>query len=189
MKTAPILSAALATLLLAACTPSAPSAPDAGKDTAAAPATVTAPEQPVAKATTAAVPTLDLPTIDGGRYVLAEKRGKWVVVNFWATWCAPCIKEMPELSAMHTLRANVEVVGLAYEDTTAEDLLAFLQQRPVTYPVAIADPYDPPADFATPRGLPTTYLINPEGEVVHHFLGPVTAADIELKITEAGGTP
>jgi len=142
-----------------------------------------------AKAYTVDFPTLDLPTLAGGRYVLAEQRGKWVVVNFWATWCAPCIKEMPELSAMHAMRSNVAVVGLAYEDTSADALRSFLEERPVTYPIVIADPYDPPADFATPRGLPMTYLLDPAGKVVHQFLGPITAADIEAKITELGGTP
>jgi Peroxiredoxin len=131
-------------------------------------------------------PNLDLPTIDGGRYVLAEQRGKWVVVNFWATWCAPCLKEMPELSALHSMRENIRVVGLAYEETTPEALQAFLAERPVTYPVVIADPYAPPADFATPRGLPMTFLINPQGRVVHHFLGPVTAAQIEQQIQQQG---
>ena len=178
---------AVAALTLAACNPGTAPAPKA-VDPAPAPAAPAASAEPV-QVQTADFPSLDLPTVDGGRYVLAEQRGKWVVVNFWATWCAPCIKEMPELSAMHAMRSNVAVVGLAYEDTTPEALRDFLQQRPVTYPVAIADPYDPPADFATPRGLPMTYLLDPAGKVVHPFLGPVTAAQIEEKITELGGTP
>ena len=178
---------AVAVLTLAACNPGADPAAKA-VDPAPAPTAPAASTEPV-QVQTADFPSLDLPTVDGGRYVLAEQRGKWVVVNFWATWCAPCIKEMPELSAMHTMRSNVAVVGLAYEDTTPEALRAFLQARPVTYPIVIADPYDPPADFATPRGLPMTYLIDPAGKVVHPFLGPVTAAQIEEKITELGGTP
>ena len=93
---------------------------------------------------------------------------------------------MPELSALHSMRDNIRVVGLAYEETTPEALQAFLAERPVTYPVVIADPYAPPADFATPRGLPMTFLINPQGRVVHHFLGPVTAAQIEQQIQQQG---
>lgn len=136
------------------------------------------------------VPTLRVTTIDGTEYDLAEHRGKWVVVNFWATWCSPCLKEMPELSALHAAREDVEVVGLAYEDIEAEDMRRFLAEHPVAYPVVVVDPLDPPRDFATPRGLPTTYLLAPDGRVAHHFLGPVTVADLEAAIAAGGeGTP
>jgi thiol-disulfide isomerase/thioredoxin len=118
---------------------------------------------------------------------LAARRGQWVVVNFWATWCAPCLKEMPELSALDAMREHVEVVGLAYEDIDPDAMRAFLQKRPVVYPIAILDVYDPPADFATPRGLPMTYLIAPDGRVAEKFLGPITAAEIEAAIVAAGG--
>ena len=132
-------------------------------------------------------PTLELTTLDGGQYDLAAHRGKWVVVNFWATWCKPCIKEMPELSALDAMREHVEVIGLAYDDITPADIRAFLQKRPVAYPIAIVDVYDPPKDFATPRGLPMTYLVGPDGRVAKKFLGPVTAKEIETAIAEKGG--
>lgn len=134
---------------------------------------------------TADHPALRLPAVDGSTYDLAERRGKWVVVNFWATWCGPCIKEMPELDALDKAREDVEVVGLAYEEIEAADMQAFLAQRPVSYPIVIVDPFDPPTDFATPRGLPMTYLIAPDGKVAKPFLGPVTGEDIEAAITEA----
>ena len=132
-------------------------------------------------------PTLKLATVDGGEYDLAARRGKWVVVNFWATWCSPCLKEMPELSALDAMREHVEVIGLAYEDIAPADMRAFLEKHPVVYPVAIVDVYDPPKDFATPRGLPMTYLLAPDGKVAKQFLGPVTAREIEAAIAGAGG--
>jgi len=133
------------------------------------------------------LPTLEVATIDGGRYDLAEHRGEWVVVNFWATWCSPCLKEMPELSALHTMREHISVVGLAYEEIEVPAMRSFLEAHPVAYPVAIIDVYDPPADFDTPRGLPMTYLIAPDGAVARQFLGPVTARDIEAAIASSGG--
>jgi len=125
-------------------------------------------------------PSLNITTLDGAHYDLGKQRGRWVVVNFWATWCTPCLREMPELSALNTKRKQVEVIGLlAYDEITRTQLEAFLHEHPVSYPIAVLDPFEPPPDFTVPRGLPTTYLIAPDGRVLRQFLGPVTAAQIE----------
>jgi len=131
-------------------------------------------------------PTLQVTTVTGDPYDLAEHHGHWVVVNFWATWCTPCLKEMPELSELHARRGDINVVGLAYEEIEAEEMRAFLDQRPVTYPVAIIDVNNPPPDFATPRALPTTYLIGPDGKVARQLLGPITAERIERVVAGDG---
>ncbi|WP_052101335.1 TlpA family protein disulfide reductase [Novilysobacter arseniciresistens] len=142
---------------------------------------------PPADAAGAETPALRIAALDGTTWDLADRRGRWVVVNFWATWCAPCLKEMPELSALDAMNEHIEVVGLAYEDIEAEAMRAFLDAHPVVYPVAIVDTYDPPADFETPRGLPMTWLIAPDGRVAKKVVGPVTAREIEDAIAEAGG--
>jgi hypothetical protein len=85
------------------------------------------------------------------------------------------------------MREHVEVIGLAYEDISADDMKVFLKLHPVVYPIAVVDTFNPPADFATPRGLPMTYLIGPDGRIADKFLGPVTAKDIESAIVKAGG--
>lgn len=164
--------------------PAAPSAPVDGAVVADKPAPEPA---DAAKGADTGTPALRIDTLDGATYDLADRRGTWVVVNFWATWCAPCLKEMPELSALDAMNEHIEVVGLAYEDIEVDAMREFLADHPVVYPIAILDTYDPPADFDTPRGLPMTWLIAPDGRVAHKVLGPVTAREIEDAIAAAGG--
>ncbi|TXH77267.1 MAG: redoxin domain-containing protein [Lysobacteraceae bacterium] len=129
--------------------------------------------------TVSEMPALKIQTLDGALYDLAAKRDRWVVVNFWATWCSPCLKEMPELDAFDAAREDVEIIGLAYEEIAIEEMRAFLREHPVRYPIALVDTYDPPADFPTPRGLPMTYVIAPGGKVEKQFMGPVTRTELE----------
>jgi len=187
----PLLCLSVLILALAACgqeqAPATTATPAPAATPAAAPPADPAPSQSNVVDETAKVPRFSAPAVDGTLYDLAAHRGQWLVVNFWATWCGPCLKEMPELSALHTMREKVEVVGLAYEDITLDDMRTFLKERPVSYPIVILDPMSPPQDFATPRGLPTTYLLAPDGTVARHFVGPVTAYDIENAIKASGG--
>jgi thiol-disulfide isomerase/thioredoxin len=170
---------------------------DAGTASSEATPAASAPTvAPAAAAAGAAKPThpgLAVDTVDHGRFDLAEKRGRWVVVNFWATWCAPCLKEIPDLNALDAKREDLEIIGLAYEEITPEAMRAFYAEKvKPEYPVSIVDPFMPPADFDTPRGLPFTVLIDPQGGVAHQFLGPVTGAEIEATISEvsaASATP
>jgi thiol-disulfide isomerase/thioredoxin len=137
------------------------------------------------RAETARQPDLKLTTIDGKAFDLASHRGNWVVINFWATWCAPCIAEMPELSAFIKSRKDVDGIGLAYEDTDRQEIVDFLDKNPVDYPIAQIDVDNPPPDFDTPRGLPTTYLIAPDGTLARQFLGPIKDKDLEQAIAAA----
>lgn len=123
-------------------------------------------------------PSLRVTTLQGKSFDLAAQRGKWVIVNFWATWCVPCVKEMPDISRFVAAHPNVRAIGLAYEDSEPAEIKAFLAKRPVVYPIAQVTLDKPVADFDEPRGLPTTYLISPDGKVAKHIVGPVTEASL-----------
>jgi thiol-disulfide isomerase/thioredoxin len=138
---------------------------------------------PAMSATTAA-PDLKITTLDGKPFDLAAQHGKWVVVNYWATWCVPCIKEMPDISAFVKNHKNVTAIGLAFEDTDAKEIRAFLAKHPVVYPIAQVDVMDPPKAFEPPKGLPTTYLIAPDGTVAKRFVGPVTEQSLGEAISK-----
>ncbi|SEJ10166.1 TlpA family protein disulfide reductase [Frateuria terrea] len=135
-----------------------------------------------AQAAMPAQPSLKVTTLDGKPFDLAAQRGHWVIVNFWATWCVPCIKEMPDISRFVSSHADVRAVGLAYEDSDKADIQAFLAKHPVSYPIAQVTMDDAPKDFDEPRGLPTTYLIAPDGHVAKRFVGPVTGQSLGAAI-------
>ena len=174
-------------LSLAACQPQqSGSTQSATAATRPKPAAVTA---PVAKPAIANAqhPALRVTTLSGAAWDLGQQRGKLVIVNYWATWCGPCLQEMPELSALAAMRPHIAVIGLAYEDNTADDLRAFMQAHPTTYPIALIDVYSPPKDFGAPRGLPTSWLIAPDGKLMRKYTGPVTASMLEQDIASFGG--
>lgn len=139
-------------------------------------------------AAVAQTPVLHVATLDGKTFDLTAQRGRWVIVNFWATWCSPCVAEMPAISTFVEAHKNVTAIGLAFEDTDRKDVIAFLKQHPVHYPVALIDPSAPPKSFDVPRGLPTTYVIAPDGHLAKHFVGPIDAAALVRVIDSAGAS-
>ena len=122
--------------------------------------------------------------LHGEEVSLSEFRGNWVVLNYWATWCSPCRKEIPELSALNEAREDIIVLGLAFEDTEMENFDEFLEEFHPSYRILLVDVYEPPEPFGAPRVLPTTIILNPEGYAVKTYLGPVTREDIESFIDE-----
>ena len=137
-----------------------------------------------------AQPQLAIQTLDGKTFDLAAERGKWVIVNFWATWCPPCIAEMPAISNYVATHKHVTAIGLAYQPEPLADVLAFARKHPVDYPLARIGMRHPPAGWQMPAGLPATDLIAPDGRLAKRFIGPVDAklldAAIAADAAEAG---
>jgi len=125
---------------------------------------------------------IDMPLTDinGNKVNLASYQGKWVVVNYWATWCPPCIVEMPELQSFHDEHVNKDaiVIGINTELIGKQQLQSFLEDYFITYPVFRSKPTQQ-SELGLIPGLPTTFLVTPEGEVVARQVGPVTREMIE----------
>ncbi len=135
---------------------------------------------------------LVLPGLDGREHRLSDYRGKWVVVNYWATWCPPCVAEMPELVFFHDNHKDrgAMVLGVNYEDAPLDKVRAFVEEHMVSYPILLASP-DEGSPLGRIRGLPTTFIVSPAGKVVHRHFGMVDTDYLEQLIAdfEAGRRP
>jgi len=110
----------------------------------------------------------------GKAYLLAQYRGKPVILNFWATWCEPCREEMPEISALASAHPEIAVLGLAIDEAAA--VHEFTESTPVSYPLLIAENEGMPLAEAlgNHKGvLPYTVVISAQGEVTQIFFGRV----------------
>jgi len=136
-------------------------------------------------------PAIDLPNLDEskGNIKLADFKGKPVLVNFWATWCTPCVEEMPMLEAAYKRSGSgskVAFLGVDRQDFRP-DAQNFVRRTGVTYPSA----YDRDGALDSAyrlRGMPTSVFIDKDGRIVNQVTGPLTKAqlDEQLKQLEAG---
>lgn len=128
------------------------------------------------------VPDFQLTALDGNPMNLSDHQGQVVVVNFFASWCAPCRQEAADLE--QTWREyqdrGVQFLGVAYKDADSK-AQAFLEEFGVTYPSTV-DPSNRTARAYGVTGVPETFVVNQQGLLVRHFLGPITQAQLRQEL-------
>ena len=124
-----------------------------------------------------------LPDLTGSPVALRQLLGRPVVANFWATWCAPCVEEMPHLDALSKSLPDIQFVGIGID--TASNISQFITKIPVSYPLYVAGH----AGIALVRelgnaagGLPFTVLLDAEGRIFDTILGQVSPEELNVKI-------
>lgn len=129
-----------------------------------------------------AIPRLELPGLDGNPVALPDGSGRPLLINYWASWCAPCIEEMPELDRYATSQGEdgVQVVGIALDDLEA--VRDFLDRVPVGYRILLdrPGPADTSVQLGNPAGvLPYTVLVDAAGVLQRQKIGPFQDGEVE----------
>lgn len=128
-------------------------------------------------------PELTFELIDMKGNVFTEKNteGKYLVVNFWATWCTPCLKEIPAFVKFYKENSEyVEILGLDFEPVNIEIINEFIERFNINYPIVLYDHRNDSeySNFGEILGMPTTQIFSPEGELLQTFMGEVTIEDL-----------
>ena len=132
-------------------------------------------------------PALSLQSVRGSTTTLADLKGKVVLLDFWATWCAPCVKAMPDLQKMHDKYAgkNFAVVGISIDEDGMKSVSPFLAKRKFTYPMLL-DQNDTWQKYGV-RAVPTLFLLDRNGNIVQQFTGTVDKSKLEKAVAATLG--
>lgn len=122
--------------------------------------------------------------VKGQTHTLAGYHGKWVLLNLWATWCLPCLVEMPELEALSKARSDLVVLGLAVDGQDARRVQQYADKLKVSYPMIVGNP-NLARQFGA-KGYPTSILYDAAGRQVWFKEGPVARQEIERLVRQGG---
>jgi thiol-disulfide isomerase/thioredoxin len=129
------------------------------------------------------VPTFELEAMDGTSYAMEDRKGKVVIINFWATWCGPCRFEIPELVELQEEYGpeGFEVLGISMDDGGFEVVRPFAEEMNVNYPIVV-DHGSVASQFGGVYGLPTTFIVDRHGVIQERIIGIVTRRSLEPRL-------
>ena len=126
----------------------------------------------------------DFITSDGQEYQWRELNQSWVVVNYFAPWCAPCLKEIPQLNQFaNTKPDNVRLFAINYDPADQQQVQALRQKYDIRFPVIVAGP-DTQLPMTPPPALPATFIIAPDGQVVSTLMGEISAKQLTTTLAQ-----
>ncbi|MDQ3185240.1 MAG: TlpA family protein disulfide reductase [Pseudomonadota bacterium] len=124
----------------------------------------------------------------GKKLTLSDYKGKWVLINFWATWCPPCLKEIPDLVSLYESRKDVMVIGVAMDYQNPKTVLKFVDSLSISYPIVFGDKKIA-AQIGPVSMLPTTYLFDPAGQPAAYKVGLISRESLEEFMRENSPNP
>ena len=129
--------------------------------------------------------TFKLTDTKGNIFTEKNTRGKYLVINFWATWCSPCLKEIPAFVEFYKENSeHVEILGLDFEPVNIELINEFVERFSINYPLILYTHINDSeyTKFGEIVGMPTTLIYSPDGELLQTFMGEITIEDLKKYI-------